>query len=200
MRKRLRLTVIGLVVLLLATVGGLVGRSLWQQNKRDAVRKGLEYLPGVSQHMQDFHRVKIQDGRKVWEVSAQDAQYFEEDKTVVVRDAMMQLFTKDNRVVGLKGSEARITLDGREVSRIDLSGDIQVTLADYVVRTEHATYDHDRELISAPGAVEISGRGVLLRGDRMEVEVQPQRLILRHNVSMRLEPALLKQGGSDAPF
>jgi len=200
MRKRLRLVMISIVVLLLAAVGGLVGRSLWQQGQQDAAQKGLEFLPGVAQHIQDFHRVKVQDGRKVWEVSAQDAQYFEEDKAVVVRDAMMQLFTKDGRVVGLKGSEARITLDGRDVSRVDLSGDIQVTLADYIVRTDRATYDYSRELISTPGAVEISGRGVQLHGDRMEVQVRPERVTLLQNVSMRLEPALLKQGGGDAPF
>ncbi|HXQ21180.1 MAG TPA: LPS export ABC transporter periplasmic protein LptC, partial [Candidatus Acidoferrales bacterium] len=187
MRKRLRLVMISIVVLLLAAVGGLVGRSLWQQGQQDAAQKGLEFLPGVAQHIQDFHRVKVQDGRKVWEVSAQDAQYFEEDKAVVVRDAMMQLFTKDGRVVGLKGSEARITLDGRDVSRVDLSGDIQVTLADYIVRTDRATYDYSRELISTPGAVEISGRGVQLHGDRMEVQVRPERVTLLQNVSMRLE-------------
>src|SRR5512135_480199 len=57
MRTRLRRTVIVIVVLLLGTVGGLVGRSMWQQHKREIVTKGLEYLPGVSQHIQDFRRV-----------------------------------------------------------------------------------------------------------------------------------------------
>jgi LPS export ABC transporter protein LptC len=200
MRKRLRLSVLALMVLLLGSVGYLVGRSLWQQRKQDLVRKGIEFVPGVSQHIQDFRRVKMQDGRKVWEVAAQDAQYFEENQTVVVRDVMLQWFLKDGRSVGLKGKEGRIILEDHEVARIELQGEIAVSLADYVVRAERATYDHSRDVISAPGPIEISGRALELRGDGMEVDVDAQRLTLLRNVSMRLQPALLQQGGGDAPL
>ncbi|MFQ5665923.1 MAG: LPS export ABC transporter periplasmic protein LptC [Candidatus Binatia bacterium] len=198
MRKGLRLTLLGLVTLLLAAVGILVGRSMWKQRKLDVAQKGLEFLPGVSQHIQDFHRVKVRDGRKVWEVSADDAQYLEDEKTVVVRGAKMRLFLKDGGVVGLRGDEGRIALDGREVTGVDLAGDIQVTWADYLVRTERATYDHKRELISTPGAVEVSSRALQLHGDRMEIEVQAERVTLLRHVSMRLQPALLRQGGGNA--
>lgn len=199
-RKRLRLTVITLVVLLLCTICGLVGRSLWQQHGRDVARVGLEFLPGVSQHIQDFHRVKVQDGRKVWDVAAEDAQYKQEEQTVIVRGAALQLFLKDGRTLGLKGAEGQILLDGREINRVDLNGGIQVTFADYVMRTEHATYDHQQRVISTPGAVEISGRALQVRGDRMQVDVDSEKLTLQHNVSMQIQPALLKQGGSDAPL
>ena len=189
-----------MVVVLLGGVGFLVGRSLWQQHRRDLTQKGLEFLPGVSQHIRDFHRVKIQDGRKVWEVSAQDAQYFQEANLVVVRDAVMQLYLHDGRTIGLRGDEARIVLDGRDVLRVELNGSIEVTAADYLVRTDRAVYDHTRDLISTPGAVEISGRALQLHGDRMEVQVDNERVTLFHDVSMHLEPALLKEGGSDAPL
>ncbi len=189
-----------MVVLLLAGVGFLVGRSLWQQHKREIAQKGLEFLPGVSQHIHDFHRVKVQDGRKVWEVSAQDAQYFQEDNLVVVRAAVLDLYLRDGRTVGLKGDEARIILDGRDLTRVELSGDIEVTASDYVGRTERATYDHARDVISAPGPVQISGRALQLRGDHMEVQVASERVRLSDHVSMQVEPALLKQGGGDAPL
>lgn len=198
MKKRFRFTVMVAVATLLCAVGLLVGRSLWQQHQRDITRKGLEFLPGVSQHIRDFHRVKMQDGRKVWEVSAQDAQYFQEDNLVVVRQAKMDLYLRDGRTVGLKGDEARIILDGREINRVELSGAIQVTASEYVIRTERATYDHGRDLISAPGAVEISGRALELRGDSMEVQVANERVSLFRNVSMQLQPRLLKPGESHA--
>jgi len=197
MRKRLRLTVITLVVLLLFGIGGLVARSLWRQHGGDVARAGLEFLPGVSQHIQDFHRVKTQDGRKVWEVAAEDAQYKEEEQTVTVHGALLHLFLKDGRTLGLKGADGHILLDGRELSSVDLHGAIEVTLADYVMRTEHAMYDHQQKVISAP---EISGRALQLRGDRMEVNVDTERLTMYHHVAMQIQPALFKQGGSDAPL
>ena len=200
MKKSLRLTVIALVVLLLSSIGWLVARSLWQQHGRDVARVGLDFLPGVSQHIQDFHRVKVQDGRKVWEVAAEDAQYKEEEDTVDVRGAALQLFLKDGRTLGLKGADGQILLAGRDIVRVNLNGAIQVTLSDYVLRTERATYDHQQRTISAPGAVEISGRALQLSGDSMEVDVDSERFTLRHNVSMQIQPGLFKQGGSDAPL
>lgn len=195
MRKFLGALMIGIVVLMLAAVGVLVGRSLWQQHQQDVARKGLEFLPGVSQHIQDFHRLKMRDGRKVWEISAKDARYFDEDKTVLVQQAVLQLFLADGRVVGLQGEEARILLDGREITEVQLTGDIEVRLADYVAHTQRATYYHHGEMISVPGAVEISGEALQIHGERMEISIPDQRVSLLDRVSMQFEPALLKDNG-----
>jgi LPS export ABC transporter protein LptC len=200
MRKRLQIATLTTVFVLLSGVGFLVARSLWQQHVHELTKDGLELLPGVSQHIRDFHRVKIKDGRKVWEVSATDAQYLQEDDLVVVRDAVMELHLQDGGVIGLKGSEARIELDGREVRQVDFNGAIEVTGSGYVVRTERANYDHARRVISAPDPVDISGRGLQLRGDSMEVEIDSEIVKLKHHVSMRIEPALLRQGEPHAPL
>ncbi|MFN8628055.1 MAG: LPS export ABC transporter periplasmic protein LptC [Candidatus Binatia bacterium] len=200
MRKPLQFGILATVVLLLSGVGFLVARSLWQQHRRDIASRGLEFLPGVSQHIRDFHRVKLQDGRKVWEISAQDAQYFHEDNLVVVREATMELQLKDGRAVGLRGDEARIELAGRDVARVELNGAIQVTASEYVVRTDHAIYDNERRLISVPDPVDISGRGLQARGDTMEVEIDSDIVRLARNVSMHIEPAMLRQGEPHAPL
>jgi len=198
MRTRLRRTLIAIVVLLLGTVGALLGRSLWIQHRQEVVTKGLEYLPGVSQHIQDFRRVKVQDGRKVWEVAAEDAQYFDDDKTVVIRRAVLQWFLKDGRVVSLRGEEGRIKLNDRDVESVELDKDVEVRLADYVVHAARADYDHARQIIVAPGAVEIAGHAMQLNGKDMEVDVAAQRLTLHQQVSMRIEPQEMRgQGGGD---
>ena len=198
MRRRLQLLVSLIVVVLLGGVGFLVGRSLWEQRKHALLPFALEIIPGVSQHIQDFHRVKIQNGQKVWEVAAQDAQYFDETNLVAVRRVLLQWHLTDGRIVGLQCESGTIHLDGRDVQRIELSGDIHVSLADYEVRVASATYDHEQQRISAPGAVEIVGQAMNLHGTGMEVDVQAQRLTLLHEVSMQLDPARVPQGGDHA--
>ena len=201
MRTRLRRTLIAIVILLLATVAVLAGRSMWRQHSQDVVTKGLEYLPGVSQHIQDFRRVQVQDGRKVWEVAAEDAQYFDDQKVIVIRRAVLQWFLKDGRVVSLAGEEGRILLTGHDVASVELKQDVEVRLADYLVRVTRADYDHQRGIITAPGAVEIAGRAVELTGNDMEVDIQTQRLMLHHQVSMRVQPELMREpGGGHAPL
>jgi len=191
MRKHIRRLVLSLVVLSLGGVAYLIGRNAWQQKQRAIVPKELQALPGVSQHIQDFYRVKEQGGRKVWEVRAADAQYREDDSAVVVRDAAMHLYLKDGRVLGLKGNEGALHLSGREVRTVDLQGSIEVTFADYVLRTDQASYDDATDTISTRGAVEVSSRSLQVRGDQMEFDVQQQRLRLMKNVTTRLEPAAL---------
>src|SRR2546422_3668660 len=53
-----------------------------------------------------------------------------------------------------KADEARIQLDGREITQVDLNGAIEITLADYTVHTARATYDQRQQRISAPSAVD----------------------------------------------
>jgi len=200
MKKSIRRAVVALVTVLLLAVGFLVGRSVWKQRQQDVAQAGLEFIPGVSQHIRDFHRVKEQDGRKVWEVNAEDARYVDDDKAIIVHDANMLLYTKDGRTVGLKADEGRIQLDGRDITQVDLSGAIEVSMAEYTMHTDRATYEHARQRISAPGVVEIAGQAMHLRGDRMEVDVETQRLRLRDHVATRLQPNRLKEGGRDAPL
>jgi LPS export ABC transporter protein LptC len=199
MKRHFRLAVIAAIFLLLGVVAVLVGRTVWERRKPAMILDALELVPGVSQHIQDFRRVKVKDGRKVWEVAAEDGQYFEDDKVIVVRGAVMEWYLEDGRTVGLRGDEGRIILDGREVSRVELSGDIQVSLADYVVRTASATYDSEERVIHAPGPIRITGRALELKGDGLDVDVEGQRLSILHNVSMQLQPMQEKHAGGDAP-
>jgi len=192
MRKYLRFGFALAFLLSLASVGGLVARSMWQQHQKDLLQRGLEILPGVSQHIQDFRRVKMKDGRKVWEVAAADARYFDETDTVVVRGAVLSWYLEDGRRIGLEGDEGHILLDHGDVSRVELQGGIQVFLADYRVRAENAVYDRATDLITAPGDVEITGDALELRGRGMQVQVKNQKLSLEHNVSMVMQPARLR--------
>jgi LPS export ABC transporter protein LptC len=188
MRKHLRLAVIGVVVLLLGGLGFLVARSMVEQRQQELMQAGLDLLPEVAQRIQDFHRVETRDGRKVWEVAAREAQYLEERQEVVVKEPMVRLYMKDGRTVGLSGVAGRVRLAGREVRQVELDGAIELQFAGYVARTERAVYERTTDRISSPGAVEISGRELELKGDRMEVDVGAQRLRLFRNVTMTLQP------------
>jgi hypothetical protein len=84
---------------------------------------------------------------------------------------MVRLYLEDGRSVGVTGEEGVVSLDGKELRGVDVNGGIEVTLADYVVRTDSAHYDRGRDLITADGGVEISGGDLDARGTGMQVEV-----------------------------
>jgi LPS export ABC transporter protein LptC len=193
MRKYLRMTLVLAFLIGLSSVGTLVARSMWRQHQKELLLRGLEILPGVSQHIQDFRRVKMKDGRKVWEVAAADARYFDATNTVVVRGPVLSWYLEDGRRIGLEGDEGRIVLEDGDVARVELTGGIEVFLADYRVHAETAIYDRAADLITAPGAVEIDGDVLALRGRGMRVHVKNQTLSLDQNVSMVMQPARLRE-------
>ena len=195
-KARLRIIVALSVIGLLIGMGILVGRFMWQQGKAELAGRALDLLPDVAQRIQNFHRVQVRDGRKVWEIAATEARYFEEEHRVVVRDPVLRLYLPDGRAVGVRGDEGTVSLEGKELRSVELSGGIEVTLTDYTVTTDYARYDRSTDRIIAPGMVHISGQDVDARGERMEVDVGAQRLRLSSDVHMTLRKRERSSGAS----
>jgi len=189
-RRQLRL---GLAVVLLVALGGLaaqLGRSQWQQHLRGLRSRELDFLPAAAQRIQNFRRVKMEGGRKAWEVAAREAQYFEEESQVAVEAPEVSFYLKGDRgVVSIKGDQGKILLDGREMDRVELTGGIEVRFNDYVIRTDRAVYEQASDTVVSPDAVTISGRGLVLTGRRMTVEMEAQRLRLEGKVETVLQQA-----------
>jgi LPS export ABC transporter protein LptC len=188
-RRRVR-NVLGLVVLVaVGAVGVQLGRNLWAQHLRSLRTSALDFLPEVAQRIQNFRRVKMEGDRKVWEVAAKEAQYFEEDQQIVVRDPVVSFYLKgDQGAVSLKGNEGKIVLSGREMQRVDLTGEIELRFRDYLVKTDHATYAQDTDTVVTP-SVAVTGDGLDLHGSRMTVEMATQRLRVEGAVETVLQRA-----------
>lgn len=187
-RRRVRAV---LAVLMIAAVGAVVVqlvRSQWAQHLRSLRTRELDFLPQVSQRIQNFRRVKMEGERKVWEVAAREAQYFEEDKLIVVDDPEVSFFVKDDQgVVSVKGKQGKILLDDREMDRVDLEGGIELRFRDYLVRTDRASYQRSDDAVVSPGTVLVTGDGLSLSGEHMTLEMGSQRVRFGGNVRTVLQ-------------
>ena len=188
MRSRLRLLVVALLV---AAIGGgvwLLWRDAAARRAAELAAPPVDILPDVNQRIQSFHRVKVVDGRKVWEVSAREAQYREDEGRVTVLEPVVALYLEDGGEVSLRGTSGFVFLDGRELTRVEVEGAIAVQLGEYALTTDRATYEAERDLVIVPGKVRIRGGSIDAEGERMEVEVANQRLRMSDRVTMTLQP------------
>jgi LPS export ABC transporter protein LptC len=195
-RRRVR-TLLGLaLVVAVGAVGVQLARSQWAQHLRSLRTRELDFLPQVAQRIQNFRRVKMDGDRKVWEVAAREAQYFEEDRQIVVDEPRVSFFVKDDQgIVSVKGKQGKILLDGREMDRVDLEGDIELRFRDYLVQTERASYQRAEDAVVSPGAVVVTGNGLSLNADRMAVEMESQHVRFEGKVRTVLERTI---EGADA--
>jgi len=176
-RRRLRRVLLIGVLTALGGIAYLVSSSM--SARLDPVRLGADLLPQVAQRIQNFRRVKVKDGRTVWEITADDAQYYEDDNQIIVHEPRLTFFLKDgDRPCRVSGAEGRLSLDGREIDSVRLGGGVSVELDELVLRTDEATYDRERDLITSPGAVTVRSQAVEVRGQGMEISVGPQQLRL----------------------
>jgi LPS export ABC transporter protein LptC len=187
-RAQLRLIVVVLAVVSLGWVGYRVSRVL-NARRQDDVGSALRLLPDAVQRLQDFQRVKLEDGRVVWELSAREAQYFEDGHRAVIKGPEMTFYTDGVKEGRLAAEEGSVIFDGADLRTVEMRVGVRVEGSGYVVETESATYERERDRIVAPGAVRIVGRNMTVRGSEMEIAVSEQKMTLRRDVRVTFSNA-----------
>jgi LPS export ABC transporter protein LptC len=193
MRKARRSILILVIFLSLGTVAYKVleiVRGVQQDIKKNP-RKILDYLPESALHMKDFHRAKVENGRKIWELFGDEANYYKEQKEAVIKKPRFFYYDKKGEVIETTGDVARIYLNEKELERMELSGGIQVTFQGYLLKSEQANYLATKDQIELPTRTTVTGEGMQLEGSRMEVEMESKKIRLIDNVKTKMEPEKL---------
>jgi LPS export ABC transporter protein LptC len=190
-RRRNRLILLVVIFLSLGGVAYKVGESLWimkaEEIRKDPL-KALEYLPESALQMKDFHRAKLENGRKMWELFGDEANYFKEQKQAIIKKPRFYYYNKQGEIAETTGATARLFFNEKELEKMQLEGGIQVTYQGYVLKSDEATYFADAGRIDLPKRATVVGNGLEIEGSRMEVELEVKKVRLLQNVKTKIEP------------
>ena len=153
----------------------------------------LDYLPESTLRIKDFHRSKIEDGRKVWELFGEEASYYKEQKEAVIKKPKFFYYDKEGEVAESQGEEARMYLNDKELERMELRGDIEVSFQGYVLKSEEANYLPAKDQIVLPSHTTVVGEGIAVEGSRMEIELEEKKIRLIQAVKTKIEPEKLSK-------
>ncbi len=202
-RARMRAALIVVVLAVLTGIGFLIGRTMVQQRRADDAMAETMFAPDVAQSIREFHRVKVEEGRTVWDLRADKADFLDEGR-VMVDVPEIAFFAEDGQSVHLTGATGEVTLEGPEVGRIDLRGGIEVTLGQYRLETPEASWVQSQNAVVATSGVDLRGGGVELTGDTMVVELGKRRVLVVGDVRTVLtkietaEPAAGESGPDES--
>lgn len=185
-RTQIRRVLIVGVMLALVGLGFMLGRSIVGQRQNEAPAP-TDLEPDVTQRIKEFRRVKVKDGRKEWELTAQQAEFFTEQGEVAITGPKLAFYGGEGRDVEVKGREGRVFLKDGDVQRIELSGGIDVTVGGYFVQTDSATYFQNINSIAAPGEVRLTSSDIALTGQAMLLELGSQKVLFRKGVTTKFE-------------
>jgi LPS export ABC transporter protein LptC len=190
MRKARRSILLTAILISLAAITYKVTDILRRVHKeiKASPIKALDYLPESALRLKEFHRAKIEDGRKVWELFGDEASYFKEQKEALIKKPRFYYYDKKGEVVETTGNEALLYLNEKELERMELHGDVQVTFQGYILKSEEANYLPAKDQIVLPNRTTVTGEGIELEGARMEVEIQDKKIRLLRAVKTKIEP------------
>jgi LPS export ABC transporter protein LptC len=193
MRKTRRSILLLAILLSLGGVGYKVAEFVQRTQKeiKKNPLKALDYLPESALHMKDFHRAKIEDGRKIWELFGDEASYFKEQKEAIIRKPRFLYYDKKGEVAETTGDEAHIYINEKELERMELRGGIQVSFQGYVLKSEQANYLPAQDQIVLPSHTTVVGEGIAVEGSSMEVELEARKIRFVNQVKTRIEPEKL---------
>lgn len=191
MRKRRRLILLLAIFVSLGAVTYKIVDTIVANKVREIKKnplKVLDHLPESALRIKDFHRAKVENGRKVWELFGDEANYLKEQSEAIIKKPRFYYFDKNGETAETFGEEARLFLTDKELEKLQLQGSVRVAYRDYVLNSEEAFYFPAKEQIVFPGKVTLIGDGLELEGSSMEVALEHQTVRLERNVKTKLEP------------
>ena len=181
-RFMLSVTILGLIV----SLGYLSTQVGKDPETRQLIKKlEAEAVEGESvQRMTEFRRMKMQDGKKVWEIVARQARYFSETNEVLIDTPEVSFYLSDGETVALRSQEGTVHLDGnsQDLLHVELRGELEMQIGDIALKTDQATYDRQKNTISSDGVLHIVGQGFTLEGRGYTVAVDTKQLTLNSEV------------------
>ncbi|MGH7822593.1 MAG: LPS export ABC transporter periplasmic protein LptC [Candidatus Binatia bacterium] len=189
-RQRVRWTVLAVIVITPLVLLVLQLRTSFEVQKEkevdDSPLEGM--LPEAVQWIQNFHRIEIKEGKKAWEVEADEAQYLQEREQVLVRSPRASFYLKDGDKVTVSGDHGRLQFTGKDLQRVVLRDNVVIHVRDFVIRVAGARYSRENDRIVADGPVSVVGEQVELSGSGMIVFMKASRMKLRQDVHVKLLP------------
>ena len=191
MRKWRRLILLAVIFISLGGVVYKVAENILvmkvQEIKKNPL-KALDYLPEAALHMRDFRRAKIEDGRKVWEILGDEANFYKDQKQAVIKNPRFYYYDKKGETAETTGEVAKLFFKEKELEQMQLQGNIQVNYQGYTLKSEEAIYLPDKQQIVLPKKATVVGEGLEMEGSSMQVELESKKVRLVQNVKTKIEP------------
>src|ERR1700751_1744970 len=123
-----------------------------------------EVMPNALLHAHNLKWTQMSGGQSQWHLSARDASYSHDKTSLVLTDAELSMVSKDGKNVDVTAPRAEISVTGNHINQAHLSGGLKINYGDFVLKNGDATFAPDKDIVSAPGEVEVQGQGLTVTG------------------------------------
>jgi LPS export ABC transporter protein LptC len=123
-----------------------------------------DLVPSALLHAHNLKWTQMSGGQSQWHLSAREASYSHDKTSLVLSDAELSMVSKDGKNVEVSAPRAEISVTGNHINQAHLSGGLRINYGDFVLKTAEATFSPDKDVVNAPGQVEVQGQGMTVTG------------------------------------
>ena len=196
-----KLIILSVISISLGAVIYKVAETLWLQKvmefQEDPV-KILDLLPQPALQLKEFRRSKVEEGRKVWEITGREAVYIKADKEAVITGPRLIFYNQNNENVEVRGDQGHIYFNDGKMDRLQLRGGVEILYQGFVLKTNEIVYYQGKNQVTSKGKVAMKGKGLDLEGVGAEISLNDSKLRLRNKVKTKIRPDILEKQGLTA--
>ncbi len=175
------------IVVSIIVLTGVVYRHL-QQDPQEALKTLAE---NVDLALDDFHYTQNEDGKRVWTLDADRAEYLG-GTSLATLDVVRLIFYEQGDL-----GDVHLTADRGELhedtQQVDLYGHVVVTTdrGDRLI-TDSLHFDDRRRRLTTADPITITSKEVRLTGVGLQVDIDQGRMVVKENVHTLFYPAAEK--------
>ncbi len=125
--------------------------------------------------------VQTRAGQKDWELTAEEARFFEKDETAFLKKIFVKMQSAKGGPLTLRGDTGRMEAGGAAFSLQQENGPVLVQLNNgYTIQTASLAWSPEERMIHTQDRVEVSGLGVSIRGVGMRLSLDRSEMTLRN--------------------
>ncbi len=196
-----KLIILTVISISLGTVIYKVAETLWLQKimefQEDPI-KILDLVPQAALQLKDFRRSKVEEGRKVWEITGDEALYLKADREAVITSSRLVFYNQNEENVEVRGDVGHIYFNEREMDRLELRGEVEIYYQGFILKTNEIVYYQNKNQVISKGKVAMKGKGLDLEGVGAEISLNNSKLRLRDKVKTKIRPDVLAKQGVSA--
>ncbi len=196
-----KLIILTVISISLGTVIYKVAETLWLQKimefQEDPI-KILDLVPQAALQLKDFRRSKVEEGRKVWEITGDEAVYLKADREAVITSPRLVFYNQNEENVEVRGDVGHIYFNEREMDRLELRGEVEIYYQGFILKTNEIVYYQNKNQVISKGKVAMKGKGLDLEGVGAEISLNNSKLRFRDKVKTKIRPDVLAKQGVSA--
>jgi LPS export ABC transporter protein LptC len=150
--------------------------------------KILDLVPESALRLKEFRRSKIEGGRKVWELTGKEAVYLKSEREAVIKKPWLVFYRETGETMEVNGDEGHLFFNDGGMEKMQLQGSVEVNYQGFILRTDEIIYLQDDDRVSSPGMVTVSGKGLELEGEGMELSIRDEKIQFFNKVRTRIQP------------